>query len=213
MGKVKKPQDSRPPRARTKTRRAAKKASPPLSPSQRTWFDDKWDGFVDSVIAAIKSGPKASGVTKATPYDQRSAILKRNVYEFVGRWSGHIPPNQIAATIEKYRISIEKQKSSEARVAIRRMRKPFNGNEFYYVFMGLKSALSFKDNCSDIVYRFDKYDVTRYSYQLHYADRHNVPLEFLIGFLYQSGSIAEVCRKAKDPVKREAWYLDKHAVR
>ena len=40
--------------------------------------------------------------------------------------------------------------------------------------------------------------------QLLYAERHNVPTEYLIGFLYQSGKPSEIARKLREDL-REPW--------
>ena len=46
----------------------------------------------------------------------------------------------------------------------------------------------------------------RYAHELHYARRHDVAPDFLVGFLYQVGAGPDIFRRAADPTVVEPWF-------
>jgi len=180
-----------------------------LPRQRRIPFEDDWEDFVDRVLTDMRKSFESEA--KLPPYYKPSAVLERWVYKFVLRYVHKKPVKAsiIENAIVNYRINIENRKSAKDYKAIREIRKPFEGNEFHWVLIGLQSAFTDRSFLSDIDYKLNSYDITRIVDRLNYAIRHNVPSKYLIGFLYQSGTLEQIREKAKNPNNREAWYREK----
>ncbi|WP_295526001.1 hypothetical protein [Novosphingobium sp. Chol11] len=192
-------------RPRTKPRRPISAKKPPgyIVDRRPNPFGDDWEAFVDRVRAAIQVSINPSPAEKVAPYDEPSSVLKRMVYEFVRDHKRKVKSIHVETAIEKFREAQEKLKSLEKQRLLRTAQKEFKSNSYYWILSGLSCAVYVGD------FSIAKSNVTRFAKQLKYANRHKVPLEYLIGFLYQCGAIDEVCRKADDPDFREPWYVPK----
>ena len=164
-------------------------------------FDDDWRQFVEDVSAKIQQSINLQALNRTTPNDEPFAVLKRLVYEFYLRYRKTVRGIDIQAAIENYRFECENRKSPKDRGNIRRLQKKFKDSYFYWILTGIASGLQIGE------FAIKKDHITRFSQQLIYARRHKVPPEYLTGFLYQSGTISEVCTKSKDKDRREDWYV------
>lgn len=187
-------------RRRSHTKRSVAARSKPQPKngtlSGRTAMDKIWDQFVENVLEALR---EALG---ATPLDETAAIVKRKTYEFVRRH--YRRPKEVERAIRRYRREIEEGNDSEGdRKRSRAIRKPYKGNEFHWVLLGLRSAFSIE---TDISIELSPVAVSRFAAQLNYARRHRVPSQYLIGFIYQSGSTESICKKANDQGIYEPWF-------
>lgn len=203
MAEAKKPNSKGP--GRPKRRQAAPKGSAltNLPRPRRTAFEDSWEGFVDRVQTLLQKRLKAKG--KLSPYDTPSAVLKRMTYKFMIKYQ-NINPSVISTAISNHRINVENVKASDQFTSIRTMRKPYKGNEAHWILTGLNSSFNDPKFFDGVTYTLESCDITRFSDQLHYAFRHEVPPEYLIGFLYQCGTVAEISAKARDPHAYEKWF-------
>jgi hypothetical protein len=73
----------------------------------------------------------------------------------------------------------------------------FRQNPFYWALYAARN-----DGSIDSI--ADK-DMSRFAAQMMYADRHDIPPELLVGFIYQQGSEAELTRKLRSR-EFEPWY-------
>lgn len=156
-------------------------------------FEDQWDEFKDTVLSKVQGSIKASAESKLSPFDRADSVLKRLVYGFILKHR----TTQAYAHVETA-IIYDRDDGRPLRIR-------FEDNPFHWVLFGLKDYVK-------VVGKFEirKSDVTRYGRQLNYADRHEITPELLIGFLMQTGSISEVCRRADELPKRfEGWFIAK----
>ena len=72
----------------------------------------------------------------------------------------------------------------------------FSENPFHLALYITREELSDKDR---------RWKISRFGKQLVYARRHRVPVELLIGFLYQTGTPDQVCSKANHSEAFEPW--------
>ena len=155
-------------------------------------FDSDWDDFKVDVKTAIASIVNSPTSTKFAPFYRADSVLKRMVYAFVHE---HRPTK---------RYQHLESAIANDRDEWRGLRVPFKDNPFHWILFGLKDRIVFYGK-----FEISKSDVTRFGRQLSYADRHEIAPALLIGFLFQTGTISEVCRKQPSLEKREPWYLDK----
>ncbi|MCW1383929.1 hypothetical protein OLX02_13985 [Novosphingobium sp. KCTC 2891] len=161
----------------------------------RTGYEEEWEKFVASVEAELAAAFRATAEFGKSPYYAPANVVKRAVYRFVISSHSKIKLSLIERTIDLIRVAHAGGK------VLRPLRKDFRRDGFFWVLTGLHL------DCPAANLR--KSDVTRFAQHLKYARRHRVPPEYLIGFLLQTGSLAEVYRRAQDPERREQWYLDK----
>lgn len=175
---------------------------------RRTPYEDVWDGFVDSVQSQMKKS--LSSVEKLAPYHKPISVVQRMAYRFVIR-TKNINPSIVSKAINNFRINVENAKADDDFVPIRSIRKPYKGSEFHWVLNGLKSAFTQEGFFGEHMFELETYDISRHSLLLQYALSHEVPPEYLIGFLFQCGTFPEISKKAKAKVF-EAWYKPKSDV-
>lgn len=169
---------------------------------RRTPFEDEWGNFIDDLEVQMVSS--LTSKEKINPYYAPASVIKRCAYRFFLKYK-NVNPNVISTAIENFRIDVENAKKSDDFIAVRRIRKPFKNNEFYWIITGIKSAFTQKLYLGAESYALETYDVSRFSLQLAYAARHKVPPDYLIGFLYQCGTFPEIANKFKQEVF-ETWY-------
>ncbi|QOV93443.1 hypothetical protein [Novosphingobium sp. ES2-1] len=162
-----------------------------------TGYEEAWDKFVASVEAELANARRATAEFGKSPYYAPANVVKRAVYKFVISARAKVKLGPLERTIDAIRVAHAGGK------VLRTLRKDFRRDGFYWVLTGLHL------DCPAANLR--KSDVTRFTQHLKYARRHRVPPEYLIGFLLQTGSLAEVYRRAQDPERREQWYLDRAA--
>jgi hypothetical protein len=158
---------------------------------KRSPFDDDWDDFKADVKAAITGIVNLPNGTKMPPFDRADSVLKRMVYAFVLE---HRPTQRY----HHLETAIANDRDEWRGLSVN-----FNENPFHWVLFGLKDHVVIFDK-----FEIGKWDITRYGRQLSYADRHKIPPKHLIGFLFQTGTISEICQKeAATPTVYEQWYL------
>lgn len=181
--------------------RGRHKAGSRYRPAPRHWgqvrrkpspFDSDWDDFKADVKAAVTGIVNSPSGTKFAPFYRADSVLKRMVYAFVQK---HRPTK---------RYQHLESAIANDRDEWRGLRVPFKDNPFHWILFGLKDHIVILDG-----FEISKSDVTRFGRQLSYADRHEIAPELLIGFLFQTGTISEICRKQSSSETRERWYLDK----
>ncbi|MDO7843769.1 hypothetical protein [Sphingomonas immobilis] len=150
-----------------------------------------WIAFREDVFAAVKATELRFLETKLTPFEASHSVVKRMAYEFVLQHRATSKFNWIEAAI------------SDDRDEGRTIRTRFDDNHFHHVMFGLSKHIHFGN------YSITKWNVSRFAKQLLYAERHEVPPEYLVGFLYQSGTISEIEAKVDDPNFREDWFRKK----
>jgi hypothetical protein len=172
---------------------------------RRTPFEDDWDVFLDDL--EVEMLDCLSSKEKLTPYYTPTSVLKRAAYRFVLKYK-NVNPGAISTAIDNFRVNVENAKRKDEFTAIRPIRKSYKNNEFHWVLLGLKSAFTQRLYLGENLYELETYDISRFSLQLQYALDHKVPPDYLIGFLYQCGTFADISRKAKAKVL-ERWYTTK----
>jgi hypothetical protein len=186
------------PRGRHKAGSRYRPAPRPLGQFRRkpSPFDSDWDDFKADIKAAITRVVNSPPGTKFAPFDRADSVLKRMVYAFVHE---HRPTK----SFEHLETAIANDRDEW-----RGLRVLFIDNPFHWVLFGLKGHIEIFGK-----FEISKSDVTRFGRQLSYADRHEVAPELLIGFLFQTGTVSEICQKQTNPATRERWYLDKQQER
>lgn len=157
-------------------------------------YDELWAEFIEQVEAELAAASILPDGLGKSPYYSPPNVVKRAVYRFVRHARKKLKPGPLEATIDKSRVAKAKGK------ILRTLKKDIRKEPYFWVLTGL-----FLD-CPAANLR--KPDVTRFAQQLNYAHRHKVPDEYLVGFLLQTGSLAEVYRRAKDPNHREQWFVE-----
>lgn len=193
-------------------------------------FADDWETFVEDVAAEIQAaialgGPgkpttarkrqkksqSADGTSTTTeyieempqntynlpPYHHPSSIIKRMAYGFVRKHRGRGLDWRIEKSIANYMESEHSVRKNEIKTGRRRFKYQYEQRPFYFVLLGLHQRIYSGG------FSIEKPDVTKFSQLLEYADRHNVPPKYLIGFLYQSGTSNQLRKKLKDPNTKE----------
>lgn len=156
-------------------------------------FDSDWDDFKADIKAAITRIVNSPLGTKFAPFDRADSLLKRKVYEFVRE---HRPTKRY----EHLETAIANDRDEWRGLSVN-----FSENPFHWVLFGLKDHVVIFDK-----FEIGKWDITRYGRQLSYADRHDILPEHLIGFLFQTGTISQICQKeCATPKVYEQWYLNK----
>lgn len=158
-----------------------------ISSAHYKHYEGIWVSFRKSVFSEIQK-IEISENKHRIPFETAKSVLKRMVYEFIIE---HRETSKL-----KYLESVISDDREEGRP----IRIRFDENPFHHVFFALSKHVS--------VGRFSisKWDVSRFGKQLLYAQRHEVLPEYLIGFLYQCGSVSEIEAKVDDANFREEWY-------
>lgn len=164
-------------------------------------FDDVWQSFIDSVQMELQRSINLPVEERRSKYHLPVAVVKRLAYAFVIHHRSRTKESVIEASIERFRQEREKKKKLDQQKNLRKITKKYKNEPFYWVLEGMKHAIGIAE------FRIRDCDVSRFSVELAYADRHNVPENYLIGFLLQTGSLQEIIRRAKDANRREEWYL------
>jgi len=197
-------QSSRPTRSRAKGRlgRSGVGRHHPIPTPRPIDLDVEWEDFVYDVKADLQLALTAAG-SKRPPLEQPTAVLKRKVYEFgrdyVGRRSA------LPTAIENSRVNVENAKyrhNPDDFEPIRAIRKPFKDNEFHWIFLGLKSAFTLKHRGPKVDFSLATHEISRFAGQLQKACEHQVPPEYLIGFLYQTGLCTRERGKSRKRTKQ-----------
>lgn len=121
-----------------------------------------------------------------SPYDQPNSKLKRNVYRLVRYCLKY-------DLLDLLKESVEFQLEGKSRV------KPSLQNAANPFYWGL-SAVCGADN------KLPRTNKSRFAQELQYANMHDVPPEFLVGFIYQIGSSKDLQRKI-DNKEMQSWFV------
>jgi len=185
--------------------RRHKRGAAGAKPHRSKAFLEDWENFVDRVRTEIQAAH--NGPNSKSPYYAQSSVIKREVYKFVLEHRGKIKPDLIEDAILHYCDTRERQKKLSEQRMLRFLRSDYKSRPFYWALFGLEGCVGLGN------FTLKQYDISRYARQLEYADRHYVPPEFLIGFIFQVGTVAKICESAKDPNKLEDWESDWRARR
>lgn len=151
--------------------------------------EQRWERFVDQAREDIRRG-RALG--KPPRYLSDESSWKRHVYSFV--------LSNTADAASRYSLQAYAEELILGNLDRRLPRSPtFEANPFHWVL----SALA-----ADGTWKIDRRTVFRFGRQLLYARAHRVPVQLLIGFLYQAGTLSEVVRKAANgtvEIWRDEW--------
>lgn len=144
-------------------------------------LDTAVDAFTEranQIVTAFRNAPKKG----TTPFDSRWGTFRRDAYRLIrttkSSSGGHRVIKSVVRTFDRVPSKLL-----------------YNGNEFNW---GLRAI----DPDEDVM---DEKRLSLLALQLTYADIHEVPAHYLVGFLYQSGSSASTSRKLKAGL-REPWY-------
>lgn len=154
----------------------------PTAPTSRSKLSPAAVRFEAAGDAIQEGYRQRKKLPRLPPFDGKWGFLKREAYRLIRRQitepGGH---RTIKSIVRRWK---------------REPREPsYDDNPFYWGLLAI-------DPAQDIL---DQRDLTRFAHQLMYAHRHDVPAHFLVGFLYQSGSTAEVSRKLAEG-QREPWF-------
>ena len=158
-------------------------------------YHEEWDKFVELVRQNIQAARSLPDELKRSPYYSHSNVVKRCVYEFFEHAKKRIKPGPLELVISDIRAA------SIGDDRARTLKKSMTKEPYYWLLTGLSLDCPEANLC--------KSEVTRFAQHLNYARRHRVPPEYLIGFLMQTGSNAEVYRRALDLDRREPWFVEK----
>jgi hypothetical protein len=161
----------------------------------KTGYEEVWADFIDQLEKELASLSMLRADVRRSPFYSTPNVVKRAVYIFVEYARKKLKPQPLEDTIDKSRVDKAGGKT------LRTPRKDIKKEPYYWVLTGLHL------DCPAA--NLGKSDVTRFAQHLNYAHRHNVPPEYLIGFLLQSGSLADIYHRAKNPDHREQWFIDK----
>ena len=200
----------------------------------KTEYDIKWADFAISVKEEIdarlmeekyredqrremKERGKRCVQKGLSPYDSVSSIMKRKAYLFVRYHEGRVSPAIIESAIDEFRHNIEDFKTDKYKKNLKPIKTSYKLRPFYYVLLGLQAQEYFPNRINNkktakntgMNFQFGKHDVSRFANELEYAHRHNVPVEFLIGFLLQTGTIHNITEWSANPDHREHWFKAK----
>jgi len=142
---------------------------------------EEWDDTVPAIKAQLTLRQNQPG---APPSERSEAYLKRKIYEFV---CGHLD----SGTGKYLDIVLETARPSSAGPTFKE--NPFHRAlyTFYEPAPGDKKM---------------RWKISRYGKLLSYARRHMIPPELLTGFLLQSGTEDQICKKANWPEMFEPWW-------
>lgn len=166
-------------------RRRSSRAPPRLLAPLRTSDNDVldlWDDGIEQIKDRLR---KAHSIENPSPWEKHDSTVKSGVYDLVTRLDK-----------PQYR------RSFEAVLGHRLTHEPrmrFSENPFYWALAALVA-----ENQLEIEKRF----ISRFACQMKYADRHQVPTEYLIGFIYQVGGIERI-RNKLNRNEFEDWYPPK----
>jgi hypothetical protein len=176
--------------SRAKPRPQSSKRKSRLSGQLARDKQDEWDALTDDLETEMGRRHDAD---QLIPYERADSYLKREVYKFV------------CFFLEKRKEGILQDILQEARYCRWPTSPTFRNNPFHWAFLALREPADDKLKPRH-AHHVTRPMVSRYGRQLLYAWRHRVPPEYLIGFLYQSGSPDVVYEKAGRADAFEPWY-------
>lgn len=138
----------------------------------------QWDNAMAELRDKLQGRPRER--RGLSPYDNRSGTIRRYMYRLVRGY--RISSN--LGIIQKVVRSLQNEP----------LQVPFKDNPFYWALYAAKH-----DGEIDLT---DK-EVSRYAAQMMYADRHRVDPDYLVGFVYQQGSHADLAQKLRDGLTEE----------
>ena len=142
--------------------------------------------FIEARTAGIRHAwlgrrQEAINGTKLAPYDIPLGLLKRELYMF-------------GQQIIDERMTAELMQFAE-RNGARTAGESADGLDLYrWLLTAFPEA------------ELPRSEKRRLAHELQYARRHGVPAEYLVGFLYQSGSGADIYARVADEGHVEDWY-------
>lgn len=136
----------------------------------------------DDILAGYNARKTAAGV--CSPYEAKGAYFKRKAYQLIRDYLN--TPGR-SRTIK----SLVRRWGREPRSP------PFSQNPFFWGLLAI-------DPQADIL---TPGRLHIYSLQMLYAHRHDVPTQFLIGFLHQSGNPGDLSHKVTGNL-REDWFVE-----
>jgi hypothetical protein len=151
-------------------------------------YEERIKSFAKPQPANAKEKKKAKYAQP--PYDKPESVLKREVYRFV-------KDNITLKNRSKFEDVILNSSEHSGTLKIIDTEKCYR-----LIFTALQSKKIRRKN----QFTMKPYQITRYVGQLVYADRHDIVPELLIGFLYQTGSTSEICKKAAEEKVYEDWH-------
>ena len=165
-----------------------------------------WIEFEESLNARIRFLALNPG-ERSSRCDEPENYLKQEVYRFV--WNclaqGDGPQLQVVLSVTSS-LLWERKKAS------------FRMNPFNWVLLALRDPTrdvqsAFDDGSGTARKNVDRDPdhitadmVWKYSRLLHYAWRHQIPPDLVVGFLYQSGTEAHIAKRASNYKKVEKWF-------
>ena len=131
---------------------------------------------------------KAKSAAKGLcPYDRPNSYLKRSVYELVRSCLSTDDGAMLRTAFTRERTLAGARGDTDT----------YEDNPFFW---GLLLVCDYNG--------LSKSSLSRFSLELRYADLHNVPPQYLIGFLYQMGTSDGLAGKIADGA-REQWFVEK----
>lgn len=129
---------------------------------------------------------KKKGATKESPYDQPYSRLKRGVYALVRECLEH-------DLLDVLKESVEFQFGDRSQV------KPSENNDTNPFYWGLTAVCGTEN-------KLKRNSKSRFAQELLYAHMHDVPPQFLIGFLHQMGSSKGLQDKIENQ-EMQRWFV------
>lgn len=138
--------------------------------------------FEDSADRIVEAYERRHLTKGPTPYESPLGTFKRESYELLRRTIADEGKHNVIKSIVR-------------RFKIEPARLHYADNPFHYGLLAIDPHR--------IVTK--KRRLSLWSRQMAYANRHDVPAYFLLGFLWQSGSPNDISRKLKEGA-REPWF-------
>lgn len=156
----------------------------------------RWDEAMADLRAQLVGRPRpvrpkpvvareAIDGTPPSPFDSRSGRLRRFIYNLVLELKAEKKLSVIRSIV--YSLDYEPTKVN------------FSKNPFYWALYAAKG---------DGEVEITEKEMSRFATQMIYAERHNVPPELLIGFVYQQGNDQALAEKVRRGTS-EGWRLQR----
>lgn len=157
-------------------------------------ISEKWSARLKAKSSSQKGTLKRDDKVER-PYDSLNGYLKREVYLMVKLYllKGNEDQlrNAVIKNLEENNVTFKSSQASQA-------------NPFYWGLMSVLARPNKKNKKNPV----RRQDLHKFSNELLYAHRHDVPSKFLVGFIYQIGNSDHLSKRLSEGTMEE-WYRPK----
>lgn len=166
---------------------------------------ERWDNFCEKTLEELSRRRPLK--RNLEPYERADQFLMRSVYRFVRSYRRRYPDDSgFVSLLAAMKGSREKDVVADRwnLTNVDMTRNPFHG-----VLFGLRDPVVDEGGHPEL----ERTAAWATAQALLYADRHNVPERYLIGFIHQIGGKRSAAKKAKDPSQFEVWHHQRRSRR